>query len=198
MNCTTCHTSGTRIEPIPWPRAICHGRLYMPLWLSSSSASWRKSKFLVSEFPLVTQLDWALNYLSVWLPMLLLRLQRSRKNGASTFLRFPLHCEYQRMSTGYSPRCSCLTWNWDYLLTQWEPDLHRNNLLITLLLSRTAWSPGTGGGKSGEQPPKDVYDAHCDAGIDISRSLPYQIWVLRPSVSIAWDNIRKPVKWTRS
>ena len=125
INCTTCHTSGTRIEPIPWPRAICHGRLYMPLWLSSSSASWRKSKFLVSEFPLVTQLDWALNYLSVWLPMLLPRLQRSRKNGASTFPRFPLHCEYQRMSTGYSPRCSCLTWNWDYLLTQREPVLQR-------------------------------------------------------------------------
>ena len=80
---------------------------------------------LVSEFPLVTQLDWALNYLSVWLPMLLPRLQRSRKNGASTFLRFPLHCEYQRMSTGYSTRCSCLTWNWVYLLTQREPLLQR-------------------------------------------------------------------------
>ncbi|RMX60396.1 hypothetical protein pdam_00020569 [Pocillopora damicornis] len=42
---------------------------------------------------------------------------------------------------------------------------------------------GTGGGKSGDQPPKDVYDTHCDAGIDISGRLPYQIWVLRPSVS---------------
>ena len=42
---------------------------------------------------------------------------------------------------------------------------------------------GTGGGKSGDQPPKDVYDTHCNAGIDISPSLPYQIWVLRPSVS---------------
>ena len=121
MNCTTCHTSGTN-EPIPRPRAICHGRHYMPLWLSSLSASWRKSKFLVSEFPLVTQLDWALNYLFVRLPMLLLRLQKSGKNGISTFLRFPLHREYQRTTTGYSPRCSCLAGNWGYLLTQWQPN----------------------------------------------------------------------------
>ena len=84
---------------------------YMPLWLSTSSAYWRKSKFWVSEFPLVTQLNWAPNYSSVRLPMLLLRLQKSGKNGTSTFLRFPLHCEYQRMSTGYSPRCSCLAGN---------------------------------------------------------------------------------------
>ena len=83
----------------------------MPLWLSTSSAYWRKSKFWVSEFPLVTQLNWAPNYSSVRLPMLLLRLQKSGKNGTSTFLRFPLHCEYQRMSTGYSPRCSCLAGN---------------------------------------------------------------------------------------
>ena len=134
-----------------------------------------KFKILVSEFPLVTQLDWALKYLSVRLPMLLPRFQKSVKNGISTFLRSPLHCEYQRMTTGYSPRCSCLAGNFDYLLTQWEPDLHRNNLLIILLLSRTAWSPGKRGGKSGDQPPKNVYDVHCDAGIDISRSLPYQI-----------------------
>ena len=144
MNCTTCHTSGTRIEPIPWPRAICHGRLYMPLWLSSSSASWRKSKFLVSEFPLVTQLDWALNYLSVWLPMLLPRLQRSRKNGASTFPRFPLHCEYQRMSTGYSPRCSCLTWNWDYLLTHWSNYTHYKSFIKPIIVEMFLfWTIGT-------------------------------------------------------
>ena len=47
---------------------------------------------------------------------------------------------------------------------------------------------GMGGGKSGDQPPKDVYNAHCDAGIDISRSLLYQMWVLRPSVPIAWGS----------
>ena len=162
MNCTTCHTSGTN-EPITRPRAICHGRHYMPLWLSLLSASWRKSKFLVSEFPLVTQLDWALNYLFVRLPMLLLRLQKSGKNGISTFLRFPLHREYQRTTTGYSPRCSCLAGNWGYLLTQWQPNfpfkhrgayplanldwgsksaLHRNNRLITLPLSRTVWRDG--------------------------------------------------------
>ena len=203
MNCTTCHTSGTRIEPIPWPRAICHGRLYMPLWLSSSSASWRKSKFLVSEFPLVTQLDWALNYLFVRLPMLLLRLQKSGKNGISTFLRFPLHREYQRTTTGYSPRCSCLAGNWGYLLTQWQPNFpfkHRGGHIRWRIwtggpnppyIGITDWllffcqeqCEGTGGGKSGDQPPKDVYDTHCDAGIDISGRLPYQIWVLRPSVS---------------
>ena len=56
--------------------------------------------FLVSEFPLVTQLDWALNCLSVRLPMLFPRLQKSGKNGISTFLRSPLHWEYQRMTKG--------------------------------------------------------------------------------------------------
>ena len=49
---------------------------------------------------MVTQLDWALNCLSVRLPMLFPRLQKSGKNGISTFLRSPLHWEYQRMTKG--------------------------------------------------------------------------------------------------
>ncbi|CAH3133339.1 unnamed protein product [Pocillopora meandrina] len=67
------------------------------------------------------------------------------------------------------PLSSSFLWSIDY-----------ENLLR---YSETKQREGTGGGKSGDQLPKDVYDTHCNAGIDISPSLPYQIWVLRPSVS---------------
>ena len=58
---------------------------------------------------------------------------------------------------------------------------------------------GTGGGKSWYQPPKDVYDTHCDAGIDyLSKSSILNMGITSKRELHEAVNINEPVKWTRS